>query len=116
MEIDSDFAVEVAPETSTEGELIYLARHPDLPGCMAHGTSVEEAVGNLGEARRLYLSELQRRGVALPQLAPPSVASAIWRVLPRTTPSSTANPVHGSAGVVPSSSAALSGPAVTHSR
>lgn len=36
---------------------VYVARDPALPGCMAHGENVEEAVANLEDARRLYLHD-----------------------------------------------------------
>ena len=67
------YAVEVVPDTTTDGEPCYLARHPELPGCMAHGDTAEEAVANLGEARRLYIATLleHKQEVPLPSAATP---------------------------------------------
>jgi predicted RNase H-like HicB family nuclease len=44
----------------------YLARHPELRGCMSHGATPEEARANLDEARALYLSTLIENGVTPP--------------------------------------------------
>lgn len=48
----------VAHDESTDGEPLFIAIDPDLPGCMAHGATSDEAVANLTEARRLYLEDL----------------------------------------------------------
>ena len=45
----------------------YVARHPDLRGCMSHGTTPEEAMANLREVRELYLSTLLENGVRPPE-------------------------------------------------
>lgn len=60
------YAVEVVPDTTTDGELCYLASHPELPGCLAHGDTVQEALENLEDARRLYISALIERGEEVP--------------------------------------------------
>lgn len=45
----------------------YVARAPDLPGCMAHGSSYEEALANIREAMALWLETAQEDGVAAPE-------------------------------------------------
>ena len=45
----------------------YVARHPDLRGCMSHGATPEEALTNLREVRELYLSTLLENGVRPPE-------------------------------------------------
>ena len=82
------YAIEVVPDTTTDGGLCYLAKHPELPGCMAHGDSEEEALHNLEDARRLYISTLLKRGLKIPK--PKSMTSAtrpsrqiIWTQVPR---------------------------------
>lgn len=61
------YAVEVVPDTTADGELCYLASHPELPGCMAHGDSPDEALENLEDARSLYLTTLMKRGLPIPR-------------------------------------------------
>ena len=63
------YAIEVVPDVSTDGEACYVARHPELTGCMSHGTTPEEAIANLGEARELYLRSLLEDGVEPPRPA-----------------------------------------------
>lgn len=60
------YAYVVRPDETASG-VVYLAQHPDLPGCMAHGATPAEAIANLTEAREMYLADLVRRGLALPE-------------------------------------------------
>ena len=66
------YETSIRPEISTEGTIVYLGVHPELPGCMAHGRSVEDARSSLDEAKRLYISSLIKRGqpVPLPSTSP----------------------------------------------
>jgi predicted RNase H-like HicB family nuclease len=61
------YAVEVVPDATTDGGVCYLASHPELPGCMAHGDTPDEALRNLEDARRLYLTTLIKRGLHVPR-------------------------------------------------
>jgi antitoxin HicB len=46
-------------ETDRENdEIYYMAFHPELPGCMAQGDTVEEAIASLNEARADYIKAL----------------------------------------------------------
>ena len=49
----------------------YVAHVPDLPGCMAHGRSREEARANAEDAIRAWIATAQEFGDAIP---PPPVA------------------------------------------
>ena len=59
------YAVEVTPEVA-DSELVYLAVHPELPGCMSHGSTPDEAIESLAEARELYISALLERDLEIP--------------------------------------------------
>lgn len=63
---DHAYMTVVAKTVTTTGETCYLAMHPELPGCMASGTTEDEAQENLADARELYLSTLERRGIHTP--------------------------------------------------
>ena len=45
----------------------YSAYVPDLPGCIATGTTVREAEQLIGEAVELHLAGLREDGVPVPQ-------------------------------------------------
>jgi predicted RNase H-like HicB family nuclease len=47
---------------------------PDLPGCFSAGDTLDEAIGNAGEAIALYAEALERDGRQLP---PPRALSAL---------------------------------------
>ena len=60
------FALVVREDEATDGTTLYLAEVPDLPGCMSHGETPEEALQNLQEAIELYLKALDDAGVERP--------------------------------------------------
>jgi predicted RNase H-like HicB family nuclease len=71
------YDVEIVPEF-VDGNVIFVARHPELRGCMSHGATPEEAMENLDEARALYLGALRQRGIdAPPEKARPRAAIVI---------------------------------------
>jgi len=56
-------------ETTTEGGAVYLARHPELPGCCAQGDTPEEARAALDEVREMYLAHLAAHKLPVPAAA-----------------------------------------------
>lgn len=65
--VDLPYSTVVVPDVTTDGELCYMASHPELEGCMTHGDTREEALRNLDDARRLYISALIDDGLQVPQ-------------------------------------------------
>jgi predicted RNase H-like HicB family nuclease len=64
------YRIEIAPDEDTAGGLVFVARHPELEGCEAHGATPEEALANLREARELYIRVLVTRGI---EVSPPTI-------------------------------------------
>lgn len=64
------YAMIVAPQTATDGSTVWVAEHPELDGCMAHGDSQQEAIANLEDARRLYLETMLDDGLTPPEPQP----------------------------------------------
>ncbi len=56
----------VTPDEDIDGTPCYRAEHPQLPGCMSHGATQEEAITNLAEARRLYIETCLELGRDIP--------------------------------------------------
>lgn len=55
---------------------LYVAQHPELPGCMSHGATPQEAVCNLADARALYLEvkdEYEQQQQTITKLSGPVV-------------------------------------------
>jgi len=44
----------------------YVAEVPELPGCMAHGSSDAEAFNNIHQAMELWLSTAREDGAIIP--------------------------------------------------
>jgi predicted RNase H-like HicB family nuclease len=65
----------VREDEATDGTKLYLAEVPDLPGCMSHGETPEEALQNLQEAIELYLKALDDAGVERPVVKHPPMTS-----------------------------------------
>jgi predicted RNase H-like HicB family nuclease len=61
-----DYDVETFRDQLTTGELVILAKHPELPGCMAHGKTLDDALANLREARIEYIYSLLEDGLEIP--------------------------------------------------
>ena len=64
--LELPYSTYVVPDETTENEPCYLAYHPELPGCMSHGSTPEEAVQNLLEATELCISTLLDMGLDIP--------------------------------------------------
>jgi predicted RNase H-like HicB family nuclease len=57
---------EVVIYWSAEDEL-FIAEVPELPGCMAHGESREEALRNAEDAISLWIEVAEPRGRPIPE-------------------------------------------------
>lgn len=62
------YPVEVFRDKTTKGEDVYLAKNPDLPGCMAQGATHKDALDNLAEARFEYIESLLEDGEPVPEV------------------------------------------------
>jgi predicted RNase H-like HicB family nuclease len=58
-----------------DGQICYMAAHPELYGCIAQGRTPTEAVRNLDRARPRYLAALLDMGIEIP--LPTGVAAAV---------------------------------------
>ena len=54
---------------TTDGDYIYLAHHPELPGCCAQGDTPDEARAALDEVRAAYLAHLAAHKLPAPEAA-----------------------------------------------
>ncbi len=65
------YAVVVIRDTDSEGKPVFVARNLELDGCMADGSTSEEAIENLKDARADYIQVLLLSGekVPLPEMA-----------------------------------------------
>lgn len=81
------YSLHVVPGICTDGSVTFVASNPELPGCMSHGDTVEQAVQHLAEARELYIADLVERRLPVPMPASASTAtvfsfeSIIWEQL-----------------------------------
>ena len=48
-------------------DAVYVAEVPELPGCMAHGSSPTEAVASAKEAIDLWISTARKDGDVVPE-------------------------------------------------
>jgi len=84
------YSIKVVLDQTTEGSLCYVASHPELPGCMSHGDTPEEAMNNLSEAKELYIKTLLEKGESIP--LPRSSTVAIWQIIGAEVAISPENP------------------------
>jgi antitoxin HicB len=74
------YRTEIRPEAQPDGSIVYMAEIPDLPGCMSHGTTVDEARQNLEDAKREYLAALMDRQLVIPTPSESAVVGVTWNV------------------------------------
>lgn len=53
-------------DKTTDGDYVYLARNPELDGCMAQGESLAESQENLLEVRIDYIEHLLEHNLPVP--------------------------------------------------
>lgn len=80
--LDRTYPVHVYPDVCTDGSTCWVATHPDLPGCSAHGTDLSEAKERLKQARTAYLKFLRDSGKEIP--IPDPTSPVEWQTAPRT--------------------------------
>lgn len=62
-----EYIIELLRDKTTDGDYIYLARNPELEGCMAQGLTEEEAIANLGEVRVEHIEHLLEHSLEVPR-------------------------------------------------
>lgn len=81
---DRSYDITVETDTLSDGQTVYLLRHPELPGCKAQGITLDEAKTNLNDARVDYIYALLECGLEVPVPASYTLItksdskSAIW--------------------------------------
>lgn len=50
-----------------EDDAYWVSEHPDLPGCMTHGDTKEEAIANLDDAKLSWIYTALSRGMSIPE-------------------------------------------------
>jgi len=71
----AQFTTIVHSEEATDGSIVYRAEIPELPGCMSHGETPQEARQNLEEAKDLYIETLSEQGRPVPRPIEATVSS-----------------------------------------
>ncbi len=62
-----EYVTIVTLEQLADGTSTYFAYHPELPGCMSDGESIEEARRNLAAATEVCLEHLRASALAVPR-------------------------------------------------
>ena len=60
------YTIELLRDKTTDDEYIYLARNPELEGCMAQGLTEQEALDNLAEVRVEHIEHLLEHHLNVP--------------------------------------------------
>ena len=83
-----NYTLSVYEDTLPSGKKIYMAKNPELAGCMAQGMSIEEAIDYLAEARLDYIYDSLEDGIPIPAPAMQPVPRVI-ETTTTTTPGQT---------------------------
>ena len=66
LEAQMPYSIEYDADETTDGHKVYLLSHPELPGCMAQGVTISEAIKELREATVEYLTSLLEDKLPIP--------------------------------------------------
>lgn len=66
MKLSNKYPVNIRPLTEEEGGG-YLIEYPDLPGCMADGSTIEEALQEGEDAVQAWIATAKAEGVNIPE-------------------------------------------------
>ena len=77
--INLKYPAAIRPLSQSEGGG-YLLEFPDLPGCIADGATVEEAITNAEDALNSWLKTAKEFGDKIPEPTLPSKFSGQWRL------------------------------------
>lgn len=74
------YSVQAQKSQLLDRSIVVFVRNPALPGCMAQGDTLGEALAELGEARQEYLFALLEDGIDVPEAdaAPNGPPSVTW--------------------------------------
>ena len=61
------YTIELLRDRTTDGDYIYLARNPELEGCMAQGLTEKEALENLNQIRIEHIEHLLEHHLPIPE-------------------------------------------------
>jgi predicted RNase H-like HicB family nuclease len=61
-----NYTIQISEDRLSDNTLIFMAKNPELFGCMAQGFSREEAISNLSEARVDYIYDSIIEGTPIP--------------------------------------------------
>lgn len=87
------YKVEFEWDELLDGSSVVVAINPELPGCLAQGMTVEEALEELKEARQVYIYSLLEDGLPVPE--PEITAGSVSRNLDALTHLSMWSPKRG---------------------
>jgi predicted RNase H-like HicB family nuclease len=57
-----EYKITISTEKLSDGRVVYMAKNPDLDGCMAQGFTEAEAISNLEDARIDYIYDALEDG------------------------------------------------------
>ena len=78
------YPISIRPLINNEGSG-YLAEFPDLPGCIADGETVEEALHEAEDALKAWLATAKEFGDTIPKPSVSTQYSGQWRIrLPKS--------------------------------
>jgi antitoxin HicB len=76
--MSNDYPFFIRPLSEEDGGG-YLIEFPDLPGCVADGSTPEEAISDGRDAVKAYLSSCKKHGDPIPKRGSFSDATGQWR-------------------------------------
>ena len=65
------YKIEIVPDQTTDGEPCFYVRVAELPGCVSHGMTVDEAIASIESAKLDFIYFLLVDGLSVPEPGSP---------------------------------------------
>jgi len=76
---ETAYTTEVEPAVTADGTVLWGARHPDLPGCVAQGATVEEAIQRLSYGFQDVVEYYAEHQLPMPEPRAHAPRMVIWQ-------------------------------------
>ena len=79
----ANYPIRLTRKTEPDRETYWFVEIPDLPGCVSHGSTPEEALESIQQAKDLWIATRKEQGHRIPDPTPEEFSGHLHLRLPR---------------------------------
>lgn len=81
--MEANYPIRFVKKKDTGGEIYWFVEIPDLPGCVSHGATLEEALESIEQAKEAWIETRQDGGYPIPDPTPTDFSGHLHLRLPK---------------------------------